>query len=98
MSDRNCQYCKGEIPISVHSYTMKIQMYPSVEDSLQITEADLKKDPLEEMMLIIKSMEAMDEQEVRIQEDRIYSTFSFMICRKCRDRLSSEFRDTEGQS
>lgn len=87
-----CGNCHNEIPHGVHGYTMKVEMYPRVEESLEFSEVDLQKDINAELQAIVEQLEAMSDQEVELEEERVYSCFKFVLCRECRDALATGFR------
>lgn len=92
MADRECGNCHCEIGEGVHPYTVKIELYPRVDESLEITEADLKVDFDAELKKIIEKMEAMSEEERKLEEERIYTRFNFTLCPRCRDALARQLR------
>ncbi len=87
-----CSNCHREIPHPVHPYTMRIELFPRVEESLQFSEADLEKDCDEEIKKIIAQLEAMDDEEAQLEEERVYSAFNFVLCPACRDFLAKQLK------
>lgn len=71
---------------------MKVEIFPRVEESLQFSEADLEKDITAELQNIVEQLEAMSDQEVELEEERVYSCFKFVLCPACRDVLAAGFR------
>ena len=92
MPGQECTYCHEEIAEGVHPYTMRIELFPRVEESLEFSKADLEVDFDEEIRKIVEQLEAMGEHEARIEEERVYSAFSFVLCPACRDRLAAQLR------
>lgn len=91
-SDRTCRHCSREIPSGVHPYTMRIELFPCVEESLQISERELGEDSERKMREIVRALEAMDEEEIRLQEERVYSCFRLVVCPRCRDEIAAGLR------
>ena len=73
---------------------MRIELFPRVEDSVEFSEAELQIDFEDEWKKIIAKLEAMDEKEVQLEKDRVFSRFSFVLCVACRDVLAKQFRRT----
>lgn len=94
MPNRRCGYCHQAIPEGVHPYTMRIELFPRVEDSLDVQSGDLEIDFDAEMRALVEQLEAMNEEEVRLQEERIYTRFCFILCQSCRDALASRFGES----
>lgn len=88
--NEHCQYCHKPIGQSVHPYTLRLQLFPAIEPSLQISESDMAIDFEKEMKRLIETMEAMDDAQVREEEKKMYLAFSFTLCPKCRDRLARQ--------
>ncbi|HOE95062.1 MAG TPA: hypothetical protein PLS90_10245 [Candidatus Sumerlaeota bacterium] len=86
----HCAYCHQPIPANVHPYTLRLELFPAVEPSLQIREEDLKLDFEAEMRRLIRIMEQMDEAQVVEQEQRMFLSRSFTLCPACRDRLARQ--------
>lgn len=100
MSQR-CQYCHKPLGKGVHPYTLRLELFPSVEDSLQISESEMTIDFEKEMKRLIDLMESMDEAQVRQEEKKMFMAFSFTLCPKCRDKLAGQlehFLPHSGQS
>jgi len=87
-----CGNCHSDIPHGTHGYTMKVEIYPRVEESLEFSEADLAKDITAELHDIVEQLEAMSDQEIELEEERVYSCFKFVLCPACRDTLAVGFR------
>ena len=92
MTPLQCGNCGQAIPEGIHPYTMRIEFFPRVEESLEISEADFDVDFDEEIKKIVNQLEAMGEEEVELQEAKVYSSFSFVLCGTCRDLLASQLR------
>lgn len=78
----------------MHPYTMRIELFPRVADSLEISPGDLEIDFDAELKDIVARLEAMSEEEIRLQEERLYTRFCFVLCPACRDRLAAGFSDS----
>lgn len=94
MDARRCGYCHREIAPGVHPYTMRIELFPRVADSLEIRLEDLEVDFDAEMKALVEQLEAMSEEEIETQEERIYTRFCFILCPACRDRLVRQFGES----
>lgn len=94
MAQRRCGYCHRTIPSNVHPYTMRIELFPRVADSLTISPSDLQADFDAEMRELIAKLEAMSEEQIRLQEERMYTRFCFVLCPDCRDGLVQKFRQS----
>ena len=92
MANLQCSNCHGFISIGVHPYTIRIELFPRVEESLEFTQGDFEIDFDEEISKIVQRLEAMSEDEKRLEEERTYSSFSFVLCISCRDKLSKALR------
>lgn len=71
---------------------MRIELFPRVEESLELTGEDMEIDFDEEIKKIVAQLEAMDEKERRLEEERVYSSFSFVLCTDCRNLLAAQLR------
>ena len=87
-----CDYCHAPISESAHPYTLKLELYPAVEPSLEIDEKDLHGDIPKEMQRLIELMEAMDDNEVEKQEKLIYVTHQFILCHGCRNKIARQLK------
>ncbi len=84
-----CQYCHEPIPEQVQYYTLRMELFPSVEQSIQEIESrEAKVDFETEMQRLIELMEQMDEREVARQEKLIYTSHTFTLCPGCRDKIA----------
>jgi hypothetical protein len=83
-----CAYCHQPIPDDVHPYTLRMELFPAIEPSLKVVEADLDRDFDAELQRLIQMMEKMDDAEVIEQEKRIFVRHTFTLCNGCRDRLA----------
>lgn len=92
MSGYQCANCHEPIPEDAHPHTMKIELFPLADDPLEISEEDLQINFDEEIKKIVGQLEAMDEAETKLQEERVYSSFSFVLCGRCRDLLARQLR------
>lgn len=92
MPSLRCGNCHAELPEGVHPYTMRIELFPRVEESTRISGADLEQDIDEEIRRAIAQLSAMTEEEQIRQEERVYSSFSFVLCARCRDWLAQQLK------
>lgn len=89
-----CDNCRREINVNIHPYTVKIELFPRVEESLEPHASEMAVDFEQEIKKIVAKMEQMTDEEVRLEEERVYSVFQYVICPPCRDLLASQFRRT----
>ena len=87
-----CGNCLAPIPEGIHPYTMRIELFPRVEESTQISEEDMEIDLDAEIKKTIAQLEAMSEEERTLEEERVFSSFSFALCGACRDLLAQQLR------
>ena len=87
-----CGNCQEEIPEETHPYTIRIEFFPRLEDSLHISKSDLEVDFDEELKRVIEKLEAMSTKEAQLEEERVYSSFTFTLCLKCRDLLALQLK------
>lgn len=87
-----CSLCRQVIPPEVHPYTLRLELFPAIEPTLEISEADLRRDFEAELNRLIQIMESMDENQVLRQEDLMFFSHSFTLCLACRDRLADQLR------
>lgn len=85
-----CSYCRQPIVAGVHPYTLRLQLYPAVEPSLNFTAEDLARDTEAEMQDLIEHMERMTEADVTAQEKLVYTEHSFTLCPACRHRIAAD--------
>lgn len=85
-----CDYCHQPISPKVHPYTLKLELYPAIEPSVEITYVDMEIDFKTEMDRLIKIMEEMGEAEVAGQEKLMFVGHSFTLCPACRNRLAKQ--------
>lgn len=85
-----CDYCHQPLTAGVHPYTLRLELFPAVEPSLQIQPADLETDLAAEMERLVRQMEEMDDGEALRQEKLMYTTFAFTLCPACRERLAGQ--------
>jgi hypothetical protein len=74
----------------VHPYTLKLELFPAVEPSLQIKPADPATDLAAEMERLVRQMEEMDDGEVLRQEKLMFISYAFTLCPACRERLAGQ--------
>jgi hypothetical protein len=86
----NCDYCHQPIPPKTHPYTLKLELYPAIEPSVEITYIDLAVDFKAEMERLIKIMEEMNDSEVASQEKLLFIGHRFTLCPACRNRLAKQ--------
>lgn len=86
----HCDYCRQSIPEKVHPYTLRLELFPAVEPSLTIKDADPDVDLADEMERLVRQMEAMDDGEVMRQEKLMFVSYTFTVCPACRERLAQQ--------
>jgi hypothetical protein len=86
----HCDYCHQPIAPEVHPFTLRLELFPAIEPSLEISEDDLNVDLKAEMLRVIKLMRAMDEGEAVKQEKLMFVAYSFTLCPACRHQLAGE--------
>jgi hypothetical protein len=85
-----CNYCRAAIPPKVHPYTLKLELFPAIEPSLNFTAADLAADHEAEMRRLIEQMNRMSDAEVAAQEKLVYIAHQFTLCPACRHRIAQD--------
>lgn len=85
-----CDHCHQTIDEGVHPYTLRLELFPAIEPSLQISEAELQVDFDAEMRRLIELMEQMDDAQVARQEKLMFFSVSFTLCPACRDRVTRQ--------
>ncbi len=88
-----CANCRARIPDGVHPYSMRIELFPRIEESLIITTEDLEIDFDTKLKKIVAQLEAMSEDEVQAETERVYSRFHFVVCDACRDMLARSLKE-----
>src|SRR5262245_30729169 len=86
----NCDYCRQPIADNVHPYTMRLDLFPAVEPTLEIGEMDLAIDFKAEMERLVAMMEEMDEHEIERQEKLMFVRYRFTLCPACRDKIAAQ--------
>ena len=86
----SCSYCRQPIAEGLHPFTLRMELFPAIEPSLEISEADLKRDHKSEWDRLMQMMDQMSDSDVAAQEKLMYLTRSFTLCRKCRDLLAAQ--------
>jgi len=87
-----CDNCKKPISDAVHPYTMKIELFPSIEKSLDLVASDSEVDFEEEIREIIAQLESMDEREREEEESKVYTRFEYLLCTPCRDSFARRLK------
>jgi hypothetical protein len=87
---KTCAWCHEPMPMGVHPYTLRLELFPAVEPSLDISKEALEQDLEKEMKRLIGLMEKMDAAEVIEEEKRMFMSRSFTLCPRCRDTLARE--------
>jgi hypothetical protein len=87
MTVKLCANCHRMISPTVHSYTLRIEVFAGIEESLTISQGEMETDHIQEMKDIIAKLESMNEDEVRDQEQKVYTRFNFAVCPACRHDL-----------
>lgn len=72
---------------------MRIELFPRIEESLNITPEDLEIDFDTELKQIVAQLEAMSDEEVQAEKERVYSRFHFVVCDACRDMLARSLKE-----
>jgi hypothetical protein len=93
-----CDYCRKEIVEGVHPYTLRLELFPAVEPSLQVSEKDLEADFQAELKRLIEQMEAMGEADVYEQEKLMFVTYQFTLCPACRNKLARQIERLGGET
>ena len=92
MPDLICDNCNKAIAGTVHPYTMKIELFARVEESLKIAEGNEAIDFDAEIRKIIAQLESMSSIEREEEESRIYTSFQYVLCTPCRDSLARRLK------
>jgi hypothetical protein len=80
MINFNCDMCgKPLLADEDVRYVVKLEIYAAY-DPMELTEADLEADHLEEISELVEEMKDMDPQEL---EDQVYKSFRFDLCPAC---------------
>ena len=89
-----CDVCgKAISAVEDLRYVVKIEVY-AASDPLELTEADLEKDHMEQISQLIKHIEETKPEDF---EDQVYKSFRFDLCPACqkkylKDPLSRDAR------
>lgn len=86
----HCDYCHQPIPEGVHPFTLRLELFPAIEPSLEISQKDLEADFEAEMKRLIAQMEKMTESEIIEQEKIQFVAHKFTLCPKCRNRIARQ--------
>jgi hypothetical protein len=84
----NCDYCHKPIADHVHPFTLRLELFPAVEPSLQISERELQENAREDLHKLIEVLENMDDEEVARQEKLVYFSHHFTLCPACRHQMA----------
>lgn len=85
-----CDYCHQPLKPQAHPYTLRLELFQSVEPSLEISDEDLAGDLGKQLDALIDQMERMDDEAVAEQEKRVYMRHCFTLCPACRHRLARQ--------
>lgn len=85
-----CDYCHQPIGEGVHPFTLKLELYPAVEPSLQVSQKELETDLAAEMERLVQMMSEMNEDEVLRQEKLMHVAHRFTLCPACRDKIARQ--------
>lgn len=85
-----CDYCRGLIAKDVHPYTLRLELFPAIEPSLEISQEDLEIDFEAEMKRLIELMESMDAGQVQQQEKLMFVAHGFTLCPACRNKIAEQ--------
>ncbi|MEN6626516.1 MAG: hypothetical protein ABFD69_09845 [Candidatus Sumerlaeia bacterium] len=86
----SCDYCHNPIPEGVHPFTLRLELFPAIEPSLEIDKKDLEIDLEAEMKRLIEQMEKMTESERIEQEKILFVAHKFTLCPACRNRIAEQ--------
>jgi hypothetical protein len=84
-----CDYCRQPISPNVHPYTLRLELFPAIEPSLEISAQQMQIDFAAEMERLIRLMEEMDEGAVIHQEKLMFVAHRFTLCPSCRNLLAA---------
>ena len=90
MKQATCSYCRKAIHPKVHPYTLKLELFPAVEPSLNFSAEDLAGDHEAAMRRLIEQMERMNDDEVKEQEKLVYIAHQFTLCPACRHGIAAD--------
>ncbi|MCE5230859.1 hypothetical protein LLG95_14875 [bacterium] len=85
-----CDYCHQPIPEGVYPFTLRLELFPAIEPSLEISQKDLEIDFEAEMKRLIEQMEKMTESEMIEQEKIQFVSHKFTLCPTCRNRIAEQ--------
>ena len=85
-----CDYCHKPIPENAYPFTLRLELFPAVEPSLQISERELAETSREALRDLIESLEKMDDNQVAAQEKLIYFSHKFTLCPACRHTMAAQ--------
>lgn len=86
-----CDNCGILIKDNEIQYEFKIEMFakPGI---LEFTEEDLEEDHIEQMNEIIDALEKMNLEEVEEETDKVWETYRFTLCHKCREEFHDKLK------
>lgn len=85
-----CDYCHNPLPGQVHPYTLRMELYPAIEPSLNFQGGEHKVDVEAEISRLVEIMKSMSDEEVAEQEKLVFTAREYTLCRACRDRIASQ--------
>jgi hypothetical protein len=83
MAAPRCINCRRSIADGVHPYTIRVEMFPRVEESIKISPEEMEVDCDAEIQRLVDRIE---------EEERVYVSFSYTICPACRDLLTAQLK------
>jgi glycine cleavage system protein P-like pyridoxal-binding family len=92
MAAPRCINCRRSIADGVHPYTIRVEMFPRVEESIKISPEEMEVDCDAEIQRLVDRLESMSEAERIEEEERVYVSFSYTICPACRDLLTAQLK------
>lgn len=93
-----CKQCKREVEDKHDLFTLKIELYPAVEPSLEITSDDLESDFQAEYERLIEIMNQMGEKDVAKQEKLVYLSHNLSLCPDCRHHVAQMLEQLKTQT
>ncbi len=85
-----CHYCHQVIHDGIHPYTLRLELFPAIEPSLEITPDQLEIDFEAEFTRLIEVMQEMQDSDVVKQENLTFVSHTFTLCPDCRQRVANQ--------
>ena len=84
-----CDYCHTPIAPGAHPFTLRLELFPAVEPSLQISEQEMEASGNgQDLRELLRIMEEMSDEEVARQEKIVYFSHKFTLCPACRHTMA----------